>query len=95
MQLGQIMNPRDEHNWMIPRPGTKRRQVYDLLIAGKRAGEIMKELNLTRRAYSDHQQRIACWQKADRTGYAARRYAAKSSVRVRTLVRVGNEFVSA
>jgi FixJ family two-component response regulator len=89
-RLGQVMNPRDERNWMIPRPGTKRRQVYDALVAGKRAGEIMKELNLTRKAYSDHRHFITCWENAN-----LNKYAVRSGVKVRTMVRVGNEFVAA
>ena len=68
-QLGQIMNPRDERNWMIPRPNTKRRQVYDLLVAGKRASEIMRELNLTRPAYDNHRYFITSWQKANMASY--------------------------
>jgi FixJ family two-component response regulator len=70
--LGQLMNPRDERNWMIPRPNTKRRQVYDLLVAGKRAGEIMKELNLTRPAYNSHRHFITCWEKANNLSYAVK-----------------------
>ncbi len=83
-RLGQVMNPRDERNWMIPRPNTKRRQVYDLLVAGKKAGEIMKELNLTRPAYNSHRHFITCWEKANKSSYA-----------VRTFRRVGDEFVEA
>jgi FixJ family two-component response regulator len=71
-QLGQIMNPRDERNWMIPRPNTKRRQVYDLLVAGKRAGEIMKELNLSRGAFNGHRHFITSWDKANKSAYAVK-----------------------
>jgi FixJ family two-component response regulator len=88
MQLGQIMNPRDERNWMIPRPNTKRRQVYDLLVAGKRAGEIMKELNLTRKAYSSHRHFITSWENANKNSYAVK----NANRLIVTLRRVGNEF---
>ncbi len=72
-QLGQPMNPRDERGWMIPRPGTKRRRVYDLLSAGKPASEIMWELELSRKAYSNHQWFIANSEKANAAAYAVRR----------------------
>jgi FixJ family two-component response regulator len=88
-QLGQLMNPRDGRNWMIPRPNTKRRQVYDLLVAGKRAGEIMKELNLSRKTYDSHRYFITSWESANRNSYAV-----KNADRVVTLRRVGNEFVA-
>jgi hypothetical protein len=68
-QLGQIMNPRDERGWMIPRPNTKRRQVYDALVSGKRAGEIMKELNLSRPAYNSHRYFITSWANANLGSY--------------------------
>jgi FixJ family two-component response regulator len=88
-RLGQTMNPRDQRNWMIPRPNTKRRQVYDMLVAGKRAGEIMKELNLTKPAFDSHRYFIARWESANRSSYAV-----KNAHRVVTLVRVGNEFLA-
>lgn len=69
-QLGQIMNPRDERNWMIPRPNTKRRRVYDALASGKRAGEIMNELGLTRSAYYNHRYFITSWANANASSYA-------------------------
>ena len=68
-KLGQLMNPRDERNWMIPRPNTKRRQVYDRLVAGKKASEIMAELNLSRPAYNSHRHFITCWEKANISNY--------------------------
>jgi FixJ family two-component response regulator len=68
-RLGQVMNPRDERNWMIPRPGTKRRQVYDALVAGKRAGEIMKELNLSKPAFDSHRYFITSWENANIGSY--------------------------
>lgn len=74
-----VMNPRDERNWMIPRPGTVRRKVYDLLVAGKKTGEIMRELNLTRPAYNSHRHFITSWEKANSA--------------VRTFRREGDEFV--
>lgn len=83
-KLGQIMNPRDERGWMIPRPNTKRRQVYDALKAGKRPIEIMKEMHLSRPAFNSHRHFITSWEKANRSSYA---------VRIRTFRRVGDEFV--
>jgi hypothetical protein len=71
-RLGQVMNPRDERGWMIPRPGTKRRKVYDALVAGKKAGEIMKELGLHRKAYSSHQYFIAHTENANAIHYAGK-----------------------
>lgn len=38
-------NPRDERGWRIPRPNTKSRQIYNLLIQGKKPCEIARELN--------------------------------------------------
>jgi hypothetical protein len=73
LKLGQTMNPRDERGWMIPRPGTKRRRVYNLLLAGKPASEIMLELELSRKAYSSHQWFIANPEKANAAAYAVRR----------------------
>jgi hypothetical protein len=32
--------PRDERGWIIPKPGTRTRQIYDLLIEGKTSSEI-------------------------------------------------------
>jgi hypothetical protein len=84
--MGQIMNPRDERNWMIPRAGTKRRKVYDALVAGKKAGEIMKDMNLTRGAFNAHRRFITSWQKANHEAYAVKNG-------LRTFRRVGNEFV--
>lgn len=65
-QLGQLMNPRDERGWMVPREGTKRRQIYDALVAGKRAGEIMREMGMGRKAYNSHRYFITCWENANR-----------------------------
>jgi FixJ family two-component response regulator len=85
-RIGQTMNPRDERNWMIPRPGTKRKQVYDALVAGKRPKEIMKELNLSRPAFNSHRHFIT----SERANLAA--YAVKKGL-MRTYIRVGNEFI--
>ena len=71
-QLGQTMNPRDERNWMVPRPNTKRRKVYDALRAGKRAQDIMKETKLSRSAYNDHRYKITSWEKANRISYGVK-----------------------
>lgn len=59
------MNPRDGQNWMIPRPGTKRRRIYDALVSGKRAGEIMRDLGLSRPAYNSHRYFITSWANAN------------------------------
>lgn len=85
-KLGQLMNPRDERGWMIPRQNTKRRQVYDALKAGKRPIEIMKELNLSRPAFNSHRHFIT----SEKANAAA--YAVKMGI-MRTYRRVGNEFV--
>ena len=73
-QLGQTMNPRDERNWMVPRPNTKRRKVYDAIRAGKRAGEIMKETGLSRKAYNSHRYHITAWENANRISYAVKTF---------------------
>jgi DNA-binding CsgD family transcriptional regulator len=86
-KLGQVMNPRDVRGWMIPRPNTKRRQVYDRLVAGKKAGEIMQELGLSRPAFNSHRYFITSSAKANRSSYVV-----KNQI-VRTLRRVGDEFV--
>lgn len=39
--MRHLRNLRDERGWRIPRPGTKSRQIYDLLIVGKRRFEIV------------------------------------------------------
>ena len=84
---GEIMNPRDEQGWMIPRSGTKRRKVYDALKAGKRAGEIMKEFGLSRPAYNSHRHFIVRTENANRHSYAVKHPG------IRTFRRVGDEFV--
>lgn len=71
-QLGSTMNPRDERGWKIPRPGTKRRRVYDALVAGKRAGEIMRELGLKRKTYGSHRYSITSWENANRLAYESK-----------------------
>jgi hypothetical protein len=40
-------NPRDKRGWRIPRNGTKSRKIYDMLVAGKKPFEIIKELGMT------------------------------------------------
>lgn len=69
-RLGQTMNPRDERNWQIPRPGTKRRQVYEAIVEGKKAGQIIKAIGITRKAYDNHRHFIMSWQKANASSYA-------------------------
>lgn len=60
---GQLQNPRDERNWMIPREGTIRRAVYDALTAGRSINEICASLEITRRACEAHKAYIVNWQK--------------------------------
>lgn len=81
-RLGQIMNRRDERNWMVPRQGTVRRKVYEALIAGKPAGLIMKELGLSRASYNSHRHCIVSWECANRNSY-----------KVRTFRRYGDTFM--
>ncbi len=88
-KIGQVMNPRDDNNWMIPRPGTKRRQVYDALVAGKKAGEIMRDLGLSRAAYNSHRHFITSWANANVNSYAVKH----RDIRIRTFRLVGSEFV--
>lgn len=85
-KLGQIMNPRDARGWMIPRIGTKRRKVYDMLVDGRKPSEIMGVLDLSRPAFNSHRHFITSPVKANRSSYAVK-------TGIRTLVRVGDEFV--
>lgn len=55
---GQIVNPRDERGWMIPREGTVRRRVYDALCAGSNQID-----GMTQRAFSTHKANIVNWPK--------------------------------
>lgn len=57
-KLGQIVNPRDERGWMVPREGTTRRRVYDLMVQGKRGREIWVTLNISHTSYVTHRQNI-------------------------------------
>ena len=44
--FGQCRNPRDERGWRIPRPNTKSRQIYELLVMGATPHEIAAKLIL-------------------------------------------------
>lgn len=68
-RIGQHVNKRDERGWMIPRPGTVRRRVYDLLIAGKDVGSIHKALGISYASCVMHKRNI---EQADRAN--AQRY---------------------
>jgi hypothetical protein len=39
------------------------------LVAGKKAGEIMRELGMSRKAYSSHQNIISRWEITNRLSY--------------------------
>jgi len=71
-QMGEVMNPRDERGWMVPRHATKRRQVYDMLVAGRRPFEIMYVLELSRPAFNNHRHFITSWGKANASAYATK-----------------------
>jgi len=53
-KLGELQNPRDERGWMIPRPGTVRRKVYNALVSGLG----WAELGMCRLRFSTHKQAI-------------------------------------
>lgn len=61
---GQLTNPRDDRGWMIPKPGTIRRKVYDLLVAGRNQFEICGELGMSRvnfavnKHYIEHSEQV-------------------------------------
>ena len=57
-KIGQIVNPRDERGWMIPKPGTVRRAVYNALVAGLSQVE-----GLNMDAFYTHKQAIVGWRK--------------------------------
>jgi FixJ family two-component response regulator len=65
-KVGELQNQRDERGWMIPRAGTRRRAVYDALVAGGCASEICATLSLSRRAFDSHKAYIARWGKVQR-----------------------------
>ncbi|MCK1541425.1 hypothetical protein IVB12_05390 [Bradyrhizobium sp. 179] len=65
-KLGQLQNQRDERGWMIPREGTRRRAVYEALVAGKTASEICEALLMGRSAFATHKAYIVRWQKVHR-----------------------------
>lgn len=76
--LGQTVNPRDERGWMIPRAGTVRRKIYDLMVQGKEGKEIWQKLGLTHATYVTHRQNIVA---TDRLN--AQRYNASHDSQVR------------
>lgn len=57
-QIGQHGNPRDKRGWMVPRAGTMRRRVYDLLVLGKRNKEAYEALGISYEAYRKHRRFI-------------------------------------
>lgn len=63
-RIGQNVNPRDERGWRIPRPGTVRRRVYEMMLAGKSVPQITKALDISYICCCMHQQHI---KKPDRT----------------------------
>jgi hypothetical protein len=72
-QLGQPMNPRDDRGWMIPRPGTKRRQIYDALVRGDPPYKIMWDMGfMPRGTFNNHVYFITKPEKANRIAYEAR-----------------------
>lgn len=70
-KVGQLQNARDERGWMIPRAGTRRRAVYDALVAGVDAAEICASLSMGRRAFATHKASIVRWHKVNRWRSAA------------------------
>jgi hypothetical protein len=72
-QLGQLMNPRDERGWMIPRPGTKRRQIYDAMVAGDRPLKIMWDMGfMPRGTFNNHRYAITKPDKSNAIKYAGK-----------------------
>jgi FixJ family two-component response regulator len=69
-KLGQTANPRDERGWMVPRTGTKRRAVYDLLVVGKRRKDICAAVGITKTAYKKHRAYITKTEHMNAVGYA-------------------------
>jgi DNA-binding NarL/FixJ family response regulator len=45
-KIGAYLNERDERGWMIPAEGTKRRQIYECLVAGLSVKQISEKLSL-------------------------------------------------
>lgn len=46
-KVGRIVNPRDARGWRIPHEGTKRRLVYNAMVAGKSTRQIAGEMGIS------------------------------------------------
>lgn len=57
-RVGQKINPRDERGWMIPREGTIRRKIYDLMVQGKRGKAIWATIGISHASFVTHRQCI-------------------------------------
>lgn len=70
-RIDQIVNPRDERGWKVPRPGTTRRAVYDGLVLGLSLRELADGLGLRYEAARSHKKSIVNWQNVNRWRRAA------------------------
>lgn len=61
--IGQLVNPRDERGWMIPRQGTIRRSVYNGLVLGLSLWELSEALEISHDAVEAH---VASIQRTDK-----------------------------
>lgn len=57
-RIGQNVSPRDERGWRIPRAGTIRRRIYDMLVEGKKPRQIHKAVGISYICCVMHQQHI-------------------------------------
>jgi len=57
-RIGQTVNVRDERGWMIPRAGTVRLRVYNMMVQGKGVAEIHKALRISYAVCLMHQRHI-------------------------------------
>lgn len=62
-KLGRKIRKRDARGWLIPRDGTMRRRVYDLLVTHKNLGFIQKTLGIS---YAGAVMHKRCIVKSDR-----------------------------
>ena len=60
---GENQNPRDQRGWMIPKEGTIRRKVYDLMVMGFTPQHICEELHMSKVLFAVNRHYI---QNADR-----------------------------
>lgn len=77
-KVGMIVNLRDARGWQIPTAGSKRRQIYELIIAGERRSEICERVGISIRSYKRHRRYIVA---PDRMNELDRMYKSRLKIR--------------